>query len=262
LDSTTQVLTTLIILIALVVSILASQFTRRRRDFYPVRDIPAYTTAPFLVGQAIEAGRRVQLSSGAATLGGASTALALASAEMLYQMARRTAIGGEAPVTTVGETAMLPLMIGAARRAYLDSGRIDRFRPSAIRWAPSSSLALIASLTADIGDEKVNGGIYLGDFNSALALPLEALARRRSISIAGSTQLEGQAVAYALADNVLLGEELFVAGAYMGGSAIQRASLITIDVLRWLIIVVIIGGALLSLRVPLNEGLARLLGGG
>lgn len=258
-DATTQVLTTLIILTALVVSVIMTQFARRRRDFYPSRALPAYEAAPLLVGQAIEAGRRVQVSSGTATIGGNSTALALASAEVLYQMASRTAIGGDPPVTVVGETGSLPLMIGAMRRAYRDSDRLSRFRATSVRWYPSASLALAAGLVADIGDERVSGGVYVGEFDASLALPLEAIARRGGSSVAGSTQLEGQAVAYALSDSPLLGEEMFVSGAYLGSSATQKAGLVALDVLRWLVVAALIGGTALALRIPLTEALA---GGG
>lgn len=258
-DGTTQFFTTLIILAALVVSVIATQFARRRRDFYPVRTLPAYETAPLLVGQAIEAGRRVQVSPGTATIGGNSTALALASAEVLYQMASRTAIGGDPPVAVAGETGALPLMYGAMRRAYRDADRINRFRASSVRWYPSASLALAAGLVADIGDERVSGGVYIGEFDASLALPLEAIARRRGTTVAGSTQLEGQAVAYALADSPVIGEELFVAGAYLGDSASQKAGLVTLDVLRWLLVAALIGGTAFALSQPLSNALS---GGG
>src|SRR5690606_19929656 len=112
---------------------------------------------------------------------------------------------------------------------------------------------------ADIGDERVSGGVYVGEFDASLALPLEAIARRRGTTVAGSTHLEGQAVAYALADSPILGEELFVSGAYLGDPASEKAVLVALDVLRWLVVAALIGGTALALRIPLTEALS---GGG
>ena len=50
-----------------------------------------------------------------------------------------------------------------------------------------------------------------GNFGPEIALVLEAAARKRRSSIAGSVDLDEQAVAYAIADRALIGEELFVA---------------------------------------------------
>ncbi|MBK8024559.1 MAG: hypothetical protein IPK19_24805 [Chloroflexi bacterium] len=261
-DSTTQVLTTLIVLTALVVSVVGAQFARRRRSFNPLREIPAYTVTPRLVGQAVEAGRRIQFSSGSAALGGATTVLALASTEMLYQVAARTAVAGDPPLAVTGELGTLPLIMGTLRSAYRNANHLERYTPTAARWVPSSSLAMIAALTADIGDERVTSGVYVGEFNSALALPLEAISRRRGISIAGSTSLDGLAVAYAMADEALLGEEIFAAGAYLGDSPAHNAGVLTMDVLRWLVVLGLLASAAVSLRVPLAEGLSRLGGGG
>ena len=122
-DGTTQVLTTLILLTALVVTVIMTQFIRRRRDVYPVRALPAWESVPLMIGGAVEAGRRVQLSSGVAGIGGAGTALALASAEALVQIGRRTAASGTPPLMTVGDGTAIPLMMGALRRAWRERDR-------------------------------------------------------------------------------------------------------------------------------------------
>jgi hypothetical protein len=254
-DSTTQVLTTLILLIALVVTVIMAQFIRRRRDIYPVRAVPAWDSVPLMIGSAVEAGRRVQLSSGAAGIGGAGTALALASAEALVQIGRRTAASGTPPLMTVGESTAIPLMMGALRRAWRESDRAIMPPITAVRWSPAVSLALAAALVAEVGDERVSGAVYIGDFSAAIALPLEAVARRRGMSIAGSTGLEGMAVAWALADAPLIGEEMFTAGAYLGDRASARAELVAQDVLRWLVIGALIAATLFALAEPLARRL-------
>ena len=48
-DSTTQVITTLIIVLALAVTVLVTQFIRRRKEAFPMRIIPAYAAIPLLI---------------------------------------------------------------------------------------------------------------------------------------------------------------------------------------------------------------------
>ena len=49
------------------------------------------------------------------------------------------------------------------------------------------------------------------------------------------------------AQDPLIGEELFAAGAYVGAGASHEASLAVQDVLRWLFIIAILIGSLLKL---------------
>jgi hypothetical protein len=259
-ESTTQVLTTLIILFALVASVIVTQFIRRRETSFPMRVMPAYEALPLYIGAAIEAGRPMHMSLGSAGLGGSNTALTLASSELFYQLARRNLPGST--ILTASDPSALPLGYGMLRHAY--ATRRDRMSASSVRWYPAGerSLAFAAALTGVLGDDKVAGNVLVGSFGPGLALVLEAAARRRQPSIAGSVDLDGQAVAYGMADQPLIGEELFVAGAYLGGSATQRGSIVTLDLLRWLVILGILVATANSLREPVAEWLQRLLAGG
>ena len=48
---------------------------------------------------------------------------------------------------------------------------------------------------------------------------------------------------FANTQDALIGEELFAAGAYLGASPSHIASLTVQDILRWLIIIILLGGA-------------------
>ncbi|MEZ4671256.1 MAG: hypothetical protein R3E39_25405 [Anaerolineae bacterium] len=66
-----------------------------------------------------------------------------------------------------------------------------------------------------------------------------------------------------MSEEPLIGEEVFTAGAYLGGSASQIAGVVTQDVLRWLVIL----GVLLAVGDGLtgntfSKFFARLIGGG
>jgi hypothetical protein len=53
----------------------------------------------------------------------------------------------------------------------------------------------------------------------------------------------GQSVLFANTQEILIGEELFAAGAYLGAGASHTASLTVQDILRWLVILALFGGA-------------------
>jgi hypothetical protein len=63
------------------------------------------------------------------------------------------------------------------------------------------------------------------------------------VLIGASDELSGQAVLFANTQDALIGEELFAAGAYLGAGASHLASLTLQDILRWFIILALLGGA-------------------
>jgi hypothetical protein len=102
----------------------------------------------------------------------------------------------------------------------------------------------------------VGANFLVGSFGPELALIADAAYRRNQPVIAASDQLEGQAVAFAVSDRPLIGEEIFNAGAFLGGEPGQVAGAVAQDVLRWLLIVLILVSAL----VTANPDVARLTG--
>jgi hypothetical protein len=188
---------------------------------------------------------------------------------LFYQTAERAAIGGIAPILTVSDPTAIPLGQDTLRRAYQSRDLLERYHRGSVRWYPAGarSLAFAAALTATIGDDRVSANILVGSFGPELALVAEASARRNRPVIAASDQLEGQAVAYVLADQPLIGEEIFTAGAYLDESPSHIAGVVTQDVLRILLIIAILIPTALAVGDAILQGrftaaIGRLLGGG
>lgn len=258
----TRLLSILILLVAFAASVIAAQIIRRRRAAFPLRVIPAYADLTPRIGAAIEANRPVHLSAGSAGLGDQSTLLALANAELFYRAAQQAAIGATSPLITTSDSTMIPLGYDILRRAYASRGLLNRYRANRVRWYPAGprSLAYAAMLTASMGVNNVGVNVLVGSFGPELALMGEVAARRDQALLAASDQLEGQAVAYAFADQPLIGEEIYAAGAYLGDSASQRAALVTQDLLRWLLILGMVAGALAAVSPDFARALGGLLG--
>jgi hypothetical protein len=273
-DTTTAVLTTVIIVIGLAVTLIAGATSRRRaerlrrrglpRARLPLREVPGYAAVPLMIASAIEADRPLHLSFGSAGVGGSSTLLAAAGAAAFEQIARRAATGQMPPLVTMSEATAIALGVGTLRRAYRDRGRLERLNRAAgrggARWFPQGdrSLTFAAAITTMMHDENTAGSVLLGGFGPEIGLMLDAAARRRQIAVAGTDQLEGQAVAFALADEALIGEELFAAPTYLNAEPGDEGRVIAIDTLRWLLIAVLVAAAVIVLREPVSAALAGL----
>ena len=256
-DVTTQTYVVLLLLAALVISTVARLVIRRRTGFYPLRPIGAYQRLPMAIGAAIEANRPVHMSLGSAGIGGKDTPLALATADLAYHTLRAAAIGDAPPLITMSHGAVLPLAQDTLRRAYASRGMLARYPRGSAQWYPQGarSLAFAAALTGVMTDNRVLINVLGGSFGPEMALPAEAAARHRQQLFASSDQLEGQAVAYALADQPLLGEELYVAGAYLGNEPSRQAMVITLDTLRLALVAVLAILVLVSVAEPVLRGL-------
>ena len=70
--------------------------------------------------------------------------------------------------------------------------------------------------------------------------------RSQAFVLAGTDDVQSQALFYGTADHPLIGEELFAGGAYLGEGEVHKASLRAQDIVRILIIVAILLGTLLK----------------
>lgn len=269
-DSTVQTLSILIIVTAFAALAIGSQFVRRKRSAFPIRAISGYQALPDQIGLAIEKGQGLHVSLGSAGLGGVTSTTALAANELLYQISLRSSVGGAVPAVTVSDPTALPMAYGTLQAALRQRGAAPRgaFDP-AVQWyaGGARSLAFAAAITGAMANERSAYNVFAGGFGHELALPLLASQRGRAASLATSDQIEGQAVAYAMADQALLGEELYAAGAYLGDSASALGSVVTQDLLRVLIIAFLIIAVIVSVGDALSGGsvsgfLGGLLGGG
>lgn len=220
---------------------LAGRFIVRRFGVH-FRPIPAYVQLPELAADAVEGDKRLHFSLGASAIGQSSTVSALTSAEIFYRLTERLAIGQQIPLVTLSEPLTLPLAQDTLRRAYEYRRTMNRYRPNAAAWYPQGprSWAFAAGAAALAADADVESSILLGRFGTEMALIGESARRYNQRLLAHSDLLEGQAIAFAQASPVLLGEELYAGPAYLGGTALERGGVIAQDVLRWLLILTIL----------------------
>lgn len=235
---------TLILYLLLLLGVLFTIVAAIRARNVPLRAINGYTAMPLAVGEAVEADKAVHVSFGSSAIREESTLTALASAEVLYHIAERAAIGDRPTIVTLSDPVTLGIAQDTLRRAYKARRILNKYRPTLARWYPQGplSLAFAAGVGAAMLDEDVSANIAVGRFGSELMLLAENAVRYDRLMIAHSDRLEGQAVAYVVSDTPLIGEELYVGSAYLGRTPLGIGGAVALDVLRY----VTLGGIILA----------------
>ena len=224
----------------------------RRRSPATLRMIDAYERLNRSVGLAVENGTRLHVSLGRGNLFTARGGSALAGLAMLRRLTERTSVSDRPPVVTSGDASLTILSQDTLQSGYRAAGTEDQYRFSTGRLTGLSPFSYAAGTMPIIRDENVSANIFIGDFGNESALLTEEADRANTDLIAASDNLSAQAIFYASAQDPLIGEELFAAGAYVGAGASHEASLNVQDILRWLVILaILIGAGLTILGVPI-----------
>lgn len=252
-DTATQMIVLFVLMLMLLLNIGISALRRvRGRQAVHLRPIEAYDAIPELTGLSIESARPLHIAYGSSFAGGDTTLLALAASEFVNQTARQTTIGDSPAIVTVTETAAIPLAVDAMRRAYESENAPEAFNEVNVRWYPGgeNSLAAAAGIMTLQTEEDIGAHLLVGSFGVEMALITDAAQRQNRPVLAVSDRLEGQAVAYALADYPLIGEEIFQAGSYISKNDSYKRRTAILDTLRWLTALAILVVMGLTLTAP------------
>ena len=217
----------------------------RRKSPAVLRRIDAFERLNRVVGLAVENGTRLHISLGRGNLFTARGASALAGLAMLRRLAERTSMSDRPPIVTSGDASLSILSQDTLQAGYRAAGAEDQYRVSTGRLAGLTPFSYAAGTIPVTRDEMVSANVVIGDFGAEAALLVEAADREDTHLVGASDNLSAQSILYASAQDPLIGEELFAAGAYVGAGASHEASLQVQDILRWLVILAILGGAAL-----------------
>lgn len=224
---------------------LGSAFYYRKRPARSVREIQAFGRLRQAIGLAVESGSRLHFSLGRGNILSPRSAVAFVGLSILDRIAHSTAASDRPPVATSGDSTLAILsqetLHGASKFMGAD---YDPLLGQLTGLTPYSYAAGAASL---IHDKAIGANLLLGSFGNEVALITEAGDRTKGLTLAGTDNLSGQAVLYATAQEPLIGEETYAGGAYLGAGGMHSASLIAQDILRWVIILALVVGAVLKL---------------
>ena len=219
----------------------------KRKSPAKLRDIPALTRLFRTLGLSVEDGTRLHISLGRGSFLDSRGGSGLAGLAVLRYIAERTSVSDEPAVASAGDPALGLLAQDTLQAGYQAAGVEELYVPTTGRVTGLTPFGYAAGAMNISQNENVSTNIMLGHFGPEAALLAEASDRENITVIGASDDLAGQAVLFANTQDALIGEELFAAGAYMGAGASHTASLTVQDILRWTIIVALLGGAFAKL---------------
>lgn len=233
-----------VLLFVLLMAFQAVRLTRGKKA--TLRLLTAFAQLGKSIGASVESGKGLHVSIGHGGLEGAKGASALVGFSVLNRLSRVASVSDKPPVITSGESALAILAQDTLRTVLREIGEREQFDPYASQVSGLTPLSYVAGALPRVLDKEVSLNVLIGHLGSEALLLTDAAERMGSMSLAGSDDLAGQAVLYASATQPLIGEELFASGAYLGAGRGHIASLFTQDVFRWIIIVLILLGAMLK----------------
>ncbi len=215
-----------------------------------LRPLPALGGIKGQLGRSIESGSPLHVTLGQAGLVNQAAPTSIAALHVLDRLAIDGCANSTPPLVTVGEGTLLPMAQDSLRHAFQKAGRSGEFAPEQARFiAPETTPFIYAGGAANLlQQDRVTGNIAVGRFGPELALIAEAANSRRLDQLLGTDDPTALAVATAFSQNVLVGEELLAAGAYLTDEPDRLATLQLQDIIRW---IVAVGIVLLALATGL-----------
>jgi len=205
-----------------------------------LRPLPGPAELPNAVAGAAEAGRALHVSVGVAGVGGAATAETWAGLTLLDQLADDAAVSDAPLLVTVADATVLPIVQDILQRAYARNGKAERYDPGQVRYIAPDHTAYAAGTMGLFERETLAGNVMVGSFGDEYLLIGEAGVRRGLKQVVGTADPRVLSLVYVSADETLVGEEMFAAGAYASQKPGQVASLLAQDWLRWIVVAAIL----------------------
>lgn len=218
----------------------------KRRSPSHLRDIPAFARLVRALGLSIEDGKRLHISLGHGSLLDARGGSAFAGLALLRNIAERTSVSDMPSIASSGDATLGLLTQDTLQAGYQAAGVGEAYVHTTGRITGLTPFSYAAGAMHIAQNETVSTNILIGHFGPEAGLITDASDNINVPIVGASDDLAGQAVLYASAQEPLIGEELFAAGAYLNLDPSHAASLTVQDIFRWLIILALIAGSALK----------------
>lgn len=241
----------LIASLLIVISIAALYILTRRyreRSAVGLRNIKAYETLQKQVEKAMASGRSIHFSPGRGSLSKATNPTSLAGLSGLQRLTEDSISSDKPPLVTSGDGTLFVASQDVIRGGYEESGRPKAYSSQVSQFiaADSNPMAFGAGVSDILNQGEHGSNIIMGHIGPELLLMAEAAERERQTQIIGSDNLAALSVALSVTEDMILGEELYAAAAYLQEEPAHIASLQLQDILRILVVLGILIAAIVS----------------
>ncbi|NWF80420.1 MAG: hypothetical protein HXY37_10285 [Chloroflexi bacterium] len=247
---------TLLVILVVVALIWLHHARALRGEVRPQRPLPAFETLRSALGRGAETGQAVHLSPGASTLGAADGSRAtstelVAGLLLAEQAANEAALRGAPILVSSGDIVAHLALRGAVRQAYQQAGQAEDYDPAGVQLlAHHDELAYASGVSTLYGRQPLEASAMIGGFGQEFLLVGEDGAQRNLAQVAGTTSSAGLPLMILTTPATVIGEEIYAAEAYLAPPGPAQARLLTQDVLRTAVIVLLVVGFLYTLIQP------------
>ncbi|MDM7916654.1 MAG: hypothetical protein QUU85_15530, partial [Candidatus Eisenbacteria bacterium] len=216
-----------------------------------IRKIAGLDAVDEAVGRATEMGRPLLYIPGTGYISDIGT---VASLNLLGEVAKKTAEYG----TTIRVPGRDPVVYTVAREVVKGSheavGRPDTFDPNSVFFIVENALAYAAAVGGLMVREKPAANFFMGPFYGESLILAETGAATGAIQIAGTDQVTQLPFFVVACDYTLMGEELYAASAYIAREPLMLGALKGQDAAKLLMMILLIGGTIVSLLAGIDAG--------
>jgi len=223
-----------------VLALVAAWMARRIPN--PPRDVEPFRRIPRQVGRALEAGQPLHLALGSGGLVDRDAALTLSGGRILERLVGEGGAGEIFPFVTVAD----PVALLYARRALQDAALRHgaSIPPDRVWWAGARPVAYAAGLTQLRGPQPGVASILSGRVREEAVLAGEIGQRYGAHSVFSMPDPGGAAALWPFDPRLAVGEEAFAVPSSGETPGRLSALLLTHDLIRWLLIALLLLGAL------------------
>ncbi|QOR33753.1 hypothetical protein IMX26_09585 [Clostridium sp. 'deep sea'] len=211
---------------------------------YKIRLIAGLEAIEEAVGRATEMGRMVHFTPGIAGVDGVNAAQTFAGLETLGMVARLVARYGARLFVSIRIPIVLPLAEEIVKQAYMSEGAVEAYDQECVQYLSSEQFAYAAAVMGIIQREKAAASILLGAFWAESLMIAEAGFHAGAIQIAGSANIHQIPFFVAACDYVLIGEELYAAGAIASGNPVKLGSIAGQDLSKLYVMIILVVGVI------------------
>ena len=206
-----------------------------------IRKIAGVDAIEEAVGRSTEMGRPVLYVTGVDETQNIQTVASLLIlghvAEMIAEYDTDIKVANAYPLTMV-------LAEDIVRQGYTNVGRSDAHRPENVMFITPEQFAFAAAVNGIILRDRPATNIFLGRFFAESLMLAETGYVTKSIQIGGTAEITQLPFFVAACDYAILGEELFAVSAYLSREPNLLGMLKATDLVKGLVILLIVGGAL------------------
>lgn len=212
-----------------------------------IRRLPGLDAIEEVVGRAVEMGRPIFDIIGQGSFTDIYATQTVAGLSILSYVSTLCARLGARLYAPQADTGVMPVAIELVRDAYRSEGKLEELDvEEQLPYLSSEQFAWAGGIIAMASRMRPAANIMIGPFWAESMMFAETFDRVGAMQIGGTARMYQIPFFAALCDYLLIGEEMFAAGAYVSGDPQQIGSIASQDWYKFVALILGIVGALLA----------------